>query len=103
MIMRACVIMHNMIVEDEGVVDPNERFEYGGDNVKPEQLRVYLRARRGDMPSCYFCQVCLPNCWSPFFLVFPKLDGCQVEIPNSWRCPKEHGPIRLLFVILVIV
>jgi len=30
-IMRACVIMHNMIVEDERfVVDPNERFEYGG-------------------------------------------------------------------------
>lgn len=25
LIMRACVIMHNMIVEDEGVVDPNER------------------------------------------------------------------------------
>ena len=36
MIMRACVIMHNMIVEDEGVVDPNERFEYGGDNVQPD-------------------------------------------------------------------
>ena len=28
--------MHNMIVEDEGVVDPNERFEYGGDNVQPD-------------------------------------------------------------------
>jgi hypothetical protein len=28
--------MHNMIVEDEGfVVDPNERFDYGGDNVEP--------------------------------------------------------------------
>jgi len=36
MIMRACVIMHNMIVEDEGVVDPKERFEYGGDNVQPD-------------------------------------------------------------------
>jgi hypothetical protein len=37
MIMRACVILHNMIVEDEGfVVDPNERFEDGGDNVEPE-------------------------------------------------------------------
>ncbi|XP_066340604.1 protein ALP1-like [Miscanthus floridulus] len=29
-IMKACVIMHNMIVEDEGVVDPTERFDYGG-------------------------------------------------------------------------
>jgi hypothetical protein len=34
-IMKACVIMHNMIVEDEGVVDPTERFDYGGQNVKP--------------------------------------------------------------------
>ena len=35
-IMRACVIMHNMIVEDEGfVVDHNERFDYGGENVEP--------------------------------------------------------------------
>jgi len=29
-IMKACVIMQNMIVEDEGVVDPTERFDYGG-------------------------------------------------------------------------
>jgi len=33
-ILKACVIMHNMIVEDEGVVDPTERFDYGGQNVK---------------------------------------------------------------------
>jgi hypothetical protein len=32
-IMRACVIMHNMIVEDERVVDPDERFENAGANV----------------------------------------------------------------------
>ena len=35
MIMRACVIMHNMIVEDEGFVDPDERFDYSGENVQP--------------------------------------------------------------------
>jgi hypothetical protein len=36
LIMRACVIMHNMIVEDEGfVVDPHEHFDYGGENVEP--------------------------------------------------------------------
>ena len=35
LIMRACVIMHNMIVEDEGIVDPDERFDYGGENVEP--------------------------------------------------------------------
>jgi hypothetical protein len=28
--------MHNMTVEDEWfMVDPNERFDYGGDNVEP--------------------------------------------------------------------
>ena len=35
LIMRACVIMHNMIVEDEGILDPDERFDYGGENVEP--------------------------------------------------------------------
>jgi hypothetical protein len=34
-IMRACVIMHNMIVKDERVVDPDERFENAGANVQP--------------------------------------------------------------------
>ena len=34
-IMKACVIMHNMIIEDEGEVDPEERFDYGGENVTP--------------------------------------------------------------------
>jgi len=35
LIMRACVIMHNMIVEDEGSVDPDERFDGCGQNVQP--------------------------------------------------------------------
>jgi hypothetical protein len=53
LIMRACIIMHNMIVEDEGyVVDPQERFDYGGDNVEPEHgvahrtLEEYIEAHR---------------------------------------------------------
>jgi hypothetical protein len=33
--MTACIIMHNMVVEDEGIVDPNERFDNGGGNVQP--------------------------------------------------------------------
>jgi hypothetical protein len=42
MIMTACVIMHNMIVEDEGfVVDHNERFEDGDDNVEPDHGRAH--------------------------------------------------------------
>jgi len=35
LIMRSCVIMHNMIVEDERVVDPDERFPDVGENVQP--------------------------------------------------------------------
>jgi len=34
-IMKACIIMHNMIIENEGEQDPNERFDYGGENVEP--------------------------------------------------------------------
>jgi hypothetical protein len=34
-IMIACIIMHNMIIEDEERVDPDERFEHGGENVEP--------------------------------------------------------------------
>ncbi|XP_020398640.1 uncharacterized protein [Zea mays] len=34
-IMISCIIMHNMIIEDEKNVDPKERFENGGDNVQP--------------------------------------------------------------------
>ena len=41
MIMRACVIMHNMIVEDEGVVDPNER-EVTMCNLSMARLLVHL-------------------------------------------------------------
>lgn len=33
-IMKACVIMHNMIIEDEGEVDWEERFPEGGENVR---------------------------------------------------------------------
>jgi hypothetical protein len=33
-IMTACIIMHNMIVENEVKVDPRERFSKGGDNVE---------------------------------------------------------------------
>jgi hypothetical protein len=38
------------------------------------------------LPSFYFCQVGLPNCWRPIFLVLPKLYGCQVGLLNCWSC-----------------
>jgi hypothetical protein len=28
----------------------------------------------------------LPNCWGAIFLVLPKLDGCQVDLPNCLSC-----------------
>jgi hypothetical protein len=36
------------------------------------------------LPSFYFCQVGLPNCRRPIFLVLPKSYGCQVGLPNCW-------------------
>jgi hypothetical protein len=38
------------------------------------------------LPSFYFCQVGLTNCWRPVFLVLPKLYGYQVSLPNCWSC-----------------
>jgi hypothetical protein len=32
--MKACIIMHNMIVEDEGEVDADERFNDEEENVQ---------------------------------------------------------------------
>jgi hypothetical protein len=34
-IMIACIIIHNMIVEDEGTMDPKEHFQNVGHNVEP--------------------------------------------------------------------
>ena len=34
-IMKACIIMHNMIVEDEGELNTHEHFDFGGENVQP--------------------------------------------------------------------
>ena len=43
-IMKACVIMHNMIIKDEGELDTEEHFESGGDNVTPShELHLILR------------------------------------------------------------
>jgi hypothetical protein len=46
------------------------------------------------LPNFYFCQVGLPNCWRPIFLILSKLDRCQVDLPNCWSyskaAKKEH-------------
>jgi hypothetical protein len=52
LIMKACVIMHNMIVEDEVVLDPNESFDYAGEKVEPHRgqptrtLEEFIEAHR---------------------------------------------------------
>jgi len=50
-IIKVCVIMHNMIIEDEGEVDTEERFESGGDNVTPSHeptpdLEEFIKAHK---------------------------------------------------------
>lgn len=38
--MNACVIIDNMIVEDEGVVDPVDGFDYGVENVQSHHSSI---------------------------------------------------------------
>jgi hypothetical protein len=33
-----------------------------------------------------------PDPVSAIFLVLPKLDGCQVDLPNCWSCSKFSQP-----------
>jgi hypothetical protein len=43
-ITTTCIIMHNMIVENEGKVGPRERFTEGGDNVKTShEMTTYFQ------------------------------------------------------------
>jgi hypothetical protein len=56
---------------------------------QPRSARAYMRMGRWVLPSFYFCQVGLPNCWRPIFLVLSKLDGCQVDLPNCWSYSKK--------------
>jgi hypothetical protein len=53
---------------------------------QPRSARAYIRVGRWVLPSFYFCQVDLSNCWRPIFLILPKLDRCQVGLSNCWNC-----------------
>ena len=59
--------------------------------VLPE--RVYLRVEGVRFVKFLNLPRWMLNCWRLFFLDLPKKDGCQVEMPNSWRCSSlvEHG------------
>jgi hypothetical protein len=57
---------------------------------QPRSAHAYIRVGSWVLPSLYFCQVGLPNCWRPIFFVLPKLDGCQVDLPNCWSCSHFH-------------
>jgi hypothetical protein len=52
------------------------------------------------LPSFYFCQVGLPNCWRSIFLVLPKLDGCQVDLANCWSCSERNKIMLMSFHLL---
>jgi hypothetical protein len=52
-------------------------------------MRAHICAWGGEFCQIsILCQVGLPNCWRPIFLVLLKLDGCQVDLPNCWNCSK---------------
>jgi hypothetical protein len=45
----------------------------------------------------------LPNCWRPIFLVLPKLDGCQVDLPNCWSCSNTRFSLMLYAKEILLV
>jgi hypothetical protein len=55
---------------------------------QPWSACAYMHMGRWIFAKFYFYQVGLQNCWRPIFLVLPKLDGCQVSLPNCWSCSK---------------
>jgi tryptophan-rich sensory protein len=67
---------------------------------QPRSARAYMRVGRWVLPSFYFCQVVLPNCWSPIFLILPKLDRWQVEMPNCWSCSERNKIMYVPFHLL---
>jgi hypothetical protein len=49
--MKACILMHNMIIEDKGDVDPEERFNDEEENVCVSQHHIpdlleFIKARK---------------------------------------------------------
>ena len=40
----------------------------------------------GFLPSCHILPSRLPNCWRSVLSVFAKNQGCQLHLPNFWRC-----------------
>ena len=50
----------------------------------PSRIRARIFAR-AEGRFAKLLLIVLPNCWRLFFLVLPKLYGCQVEIANCLR------------------
>jgi hypothetical protein len=77
-IMRACVIMHNMIVEDERDIDPDERFDYGGENVQPSHgkptrtLAEFIEAHKRirDKPTHFQLKEDLSSTYGTIILIY---------------------------------
>jgi hypothetical protein len=45
--------------------------------------RANMRVEGGDLPSC------MPKLLEHNFSVLLKIDGCQVDLANSWRCSAD--------------
>ena len=44
----------------------------------------------GFLPSCHILPSRLPNCWRSVLSVFAKNQGCQLHLPNFWRCSQSR-------------
>ena len=54
--------------------------------VKPFAKLPNMRSEREFLPSCHILPSHLPNCWRGVLSVFAKNQGCQLYLPNFWRC-----------------
>ena len=58
--------------------------------------RAYMRVGRLFFLSCQNLPSGMSNCWRCVFIVFAKIEGCQSNIPNSWRCSNLFCCSRLV-------
>jgi hypothetical protein len=53
----------------------------------PDPMATHIFAPgRGSDAKLLLMSSCFGNCWRLFFLVLPKLNGCQVVLLNCWSC-----------------
>ena len=53
---------------------------------KPFTKLRNIRGEGGFLPNCHILPSRLTNCWRGVLSVFVKNQGCQLHLPNFWRC-----------------